>query len=638
MNNAGDTTIEYINLDPDFIAGSIYNNENMYFNSEWRYPDAVYNAKKIQINGYILIECRSIFGKEYEDISPLLIRNGFYMERIYCEQGLACVRRYVQSNDYYEIIVVKNPISNSFCQSTVRIYGHNPSVNDYKIELITNYKAPWQTYKERPLIAYKADQLPRIIKRIETNVPIFEEEVPESYWNTGDISTAININFNNPRLDWVISVNPSYTGIIRISWNTDDIKAKVAHIYHTESVTGNRELLADIDFSVGYFDTTYNAISIDKLPDTLFMSTDNDNIDMVFCMLTHGVKIDTYGIGGESIPAEIVTENDNVSITVRIAGKGKPDVIKPPSPNDPTNPDVPVDITDTEFLERGGDLITTFKITEDQLHLIGQKLWSYSMLNASIFNLSSAPIENIIAVKLMPVSFSGTVTRPIMCGNYETGQSGLVIKSTTPVNIGNVDVPAYYNNFLDYEPYTQCSIYIPFIGFRGLAANYVVGHNISVTYVYDVVTGSCKVTVASDGSVFCEYDGECGIDLPLTSSNRAEVEAAQISSFITSVASKNPLPMLNAATQSPTYESSGSVNSTCAAQLRLKCFVIIDRPISDLPQTYAHDYGMYCGITCAIGDLNGFTACNDNVDLTGIPCTDAEREMIRDYLIGGFYA
>lgn len=629
MSNAGDTTKNYVNtlpLLPESGKYYEYPYPPLTTIADWKNPDIAVNEKTgAQINGYLDIITRSSNPK-VNTITPGVGQAVYsrFTARAYDIDGICILKTWNAPRQCYSLQFKKvnsnnNPLS-TYATSGYAYYGRAQAYNQGEDWSTVNSFILWY--------------LPESTQMIKTNIPVFEDIIPQEYIDNGDTSNAVNINKN--RLDWVITVLPTYTGLITIDWNTDIKDMKSVNIYCNE--ISQAGLMFTVPYSDGRFLTTFDAIGQLVRTDrfSLIVTADNDDKYNAFAYLQNGVKPTLWGLGNYNLKP--IIENIDCSITVRVAGKGKPDVIKPPSPNDPTDPDNPVDITDTESLKRGGDLITTFKITETQLHLIGQKLWSYSLLNASVFNLSSAPIENIISVKLMPVSYTGTIQRAIMCGNYATEQTGYVIRDTPPINIGNIDVPAYYNNFLDYEPYTQCSIYIPFIGFKGLAANYVVGHNISVTYVYDLVTGSCKVTVASDGAVFCEYDGECGIDLPLTSSNRAEVEAAQITSFVTSVATRNPLPMLNAATQSPTYESSGSVNSTCAAQLHLKCFVIIDRPISDLPQTYAHDYGMYCGITCSISNLSGFTVCNDNVDLTGIPCTDAEREMIRDYLIGGFYA
>lgn len=621
MSNAGDTTIDYTQYINDVTDTPTSGHE-----LQWSNPVIEYNNNNVPINAHLII-------KERIPMSPSGYTIKYSYLRIYAENGLFIWRN---NNNGYCTVYART--ETGVLQYTTATESNYYNGNDEftaclssKKEWTTATSMTWEFYREQYVLS------------LDIDAPIFpRNNMPENYWDTGNTDGSIDIK--QTQLNFTVTVQPTFDGQITINWNADNyhsVKQPEKIILSIMNSGTDNPSIAEQPFNTGGYITSYTdclRYSVNAGIDAFSLGlraiyTDGSESDMMYADFTKHVKPYAWGVS----PFIAMPKND-CTIDVKIAGKGgKPDIIKPPANNDPTDPTTDPDINDDEILERGADLTTTYKVTKSKLKEIGQKLWNFSLADIS-FNLSSAPIENVVSIKLMPISQSSVTVATILVGNMDTGVTGNIVNTINPRVIGTVDVPAYYNNFLDYEPYTQCSIYLPFAGFKSLQSNYIIGHAVSVKYTYDVVTGSCKIAILSDNKTFAEFDAQCGIDLPLTSSNRAQIESAQLASFVGAVTTGNIMPLLDTAIKTPTYNSTGSSNSTCAAQMRLKCFITVDRPVADLPYSFPHDVGVYCGITCQIGKLSGFTVCNPNVDLSGIPCLAAERDMLLDILTSGFYA
>ena len=60
--------------------------------------------------------------------------------------------------------------------------------------------------------------------------------------------------------------------------------------------------------------------------------------------------------------------------------------------------------------------------------------------------------------------------------------------------------------------------------------------------IYDVITGACKAIITVNGYQCYEFDGNCGIDIPLTAGNRSQVEMGYVKAavgVISNIANKN---------------------------------------------------------------------------------------------------
>lgn len=301
--------------------------------------------------------------------------------------------------------------------------------------------------------------------------------------------------------------------------------------------------------------------------------------------------------------------------------------------------------SDTTVLSSGiGVLTSTFHMTKERLKQLGQFLWGSSVFDEfSLIN--NNPIENIISCKAIPYNISGT-TQEITLGNVKTGVNGEKISQNfSKQTIGTVTIAEHYNNFLDYAPYTNVIIYLPYIGFKELDASLVMGKTLKIEYTLDVITGGCLAQIYVGNIRLYEFTGNIGVDISITASNRAQVESAYISAgvgVVSSAMSGNVTGAVNsiigAATSQYHYSGTGNPSPSCVASTNRTCYVVIDRPQYQSLNAFNHTRGRMCCLSKTIGSLNGYTVCDGNIDISGISATDEEKEEIVNILSTGFFA
>ena len=300
---------------------------------------------------------------------------------------------------------------------------------------------------------------------------------------------------------------------------------------------------------------------------------------------------------------------------------------------------------DTNVLSSGiGVLTSTFHMTKERLVQLGQFLWGSSIFEEfSLIN--NNPIENIISCKAIPYAISGT-TQEITLGNVKTGVNGEKISQNfNKQTIGSVAIAEHYHNFLDYAPYTNVIIYLPYIGFKELDTSLVMGKTLRIEYTLDVITGGCLAQIYVGNIRLYEFTGNIGVDISITASNRAQVEGAYINAgvgIVSSAMSGNVTGAVNsiigAATSQYHYSGTGNPSPSCVASTNRTCYVVIDRPQYQQLKAFNHTRGRMCCLSKTIGNLKGYTVCDGNIDISGISATDEEKEEIVNILSSGFFA
>ena len=290
-----------------------------------------------------------------------------------------------------------------------------------------------------------------------------------------------------------------------------------------------------------------------------------------------------------------------------------------------------------------GVLTSTFKMTKERLIQLGQFLWGANIFDK--FSLvNNNPIENIISCKSIPINTDGT-NQEIILGNVSTGVNGEKISNNfAKQTIGSIAINEHYHNFLDYAPYTNIILYLPYIGFKELDTTLVMNKTLQIIYTVDAITGGCLAQVYVNSVRLYEFTGNVGIDIPITASNRAQVEAGYIQAGVGAAASalggnvgSAVTSLLNSATSQYHYSSTGNPSPMCVASTNRTCYVIIDRPNYQNLKAFNHTRGRKCYLSKTISTLHGFTICDSNIDLSGINATQSELEELKEILSSGFY-
>lgn len=106
--------------------------------------------------------------------------------------------------------------------------------------------------------------------------------------------------------------------------------------------------------------------------------------------------------------------------------------------------------------------------------------------------------------------------------------SGIVVNPTTfevkgwgsgdsfMVPGGTLHYDRYYGNFLDYAPYSEAELYIPYCGAVKLDPQVYCGHNIKVNYLVDFNSGACLALIYRDNLICDQISGQMGIPINFT--------------------------------------------------------------------------------------------------------------------------
>lgn len=521
--------------------------------------------------------------------------------------------------------------------------------------------------------------IPPLKNTFRTNIPMFrlgDDEAINNYLQNGDDSGRVNPPMYPTK--WDLYIDGTKNPLYKLAWNCADVpksdysKVKILYCASDETVP-NTYIVKDSKYyeyndksvKLNYHDIRDavwgNMGDAVNPPITIivqfeyFESTTvvpKGTSSYMYCELFPSEKDGhMYGnIGfcevGEHSTWFVKTDiGDGSTFTAHDGTEGSDGYTKDDDKGYDDNKDKDENDNDTNVLSSGiGVLTSTFHMTKERLVQLGQFLWSGSIFDQfSLIN--NNPIENIISCKAIPYAISGT-TQEITLGNVKTGVNGEKISQNfSKQTIGSVAIAEHYKNFLDYAPYTNVIIYLPYIGFKELDASLVMGKTLLIEYTLDVITGGCLAQIYVGNIRLYEFTGNIGVDISITASNRAQVESAYINAgvgVVSSAMSGNVTGAVNsiigAATSQYHYSGTGNPSPSCVASTNRTCYVVIDRPQYQPLKAFNHTRGRMCCLSKTIGNLKGYTVCDGNVDISGISATDEEKDEIVNILSTGFFA
>lgn len=312
------------------------------------------------------------------------------------------------------------------------------------------------------------------------------------------------------------------------------------------------------------------------------------------------------------------------------------------NPNNPTEPPSknhgsisipPKNPTDSVTSSR---LFTVYNPTADQIDALGGYLWGESIAGtlASIF---TNPLNAIISLHCIYCEPDVIGTREIRLGYLASGVSAkYVVSQYKEVDCGTIRIPEYYGDCRDYSPYTTINLYLPFIGFRPIKVDDVMGSELSIKYYVDVYTGACLacVSVNKGGVIQLTYnfDGNCSVMLPLTAGSWANMTVGLATSLTSMIV--NPvaglLQLPNAVHNGISMSSQGQMGSNVGAMGRKKPYVVVTNTQAYDAIGYNELYGYPANILTKLSQLEGYTKVKEvHVENVNNATVDEKNEIER---------
>lgn len=324
------------------------------------------------------------------------------------------------------------------------------------------------------------------------------------------------------------------------------------------------------------------------------------------------------------------------------------------------------------------------KLTRSAMESLASQTWTekgWLQYLASFSNLSRAS-DGVVDVKTCFADIpSGNNARiaaiagfglndPIPCSR---------IDQYVEFDMGHVDVPNYFGSFLDYSPYTELVLELPFAQPVQIPPEVVVGHSIGLKLYADVMSDSAMYIVHCNGRLIAQVPADIFVHIPFAASEYSQSAASALSGYIagagnigvqtagnvaraglqlasgnvvgaaataigtaTSVASAVPTPskMMHEAkrheesrqiTQISQGGGAGAIGAMTAKYAVLK----ISRPHVTIPPRYYELNGCPSGFVKKVGECKGYLEVG--AIYGAIKCNAEEFAMITEVLAGGVY-
>lgn len=470
------------------------------------------------------------------------------------------------------------------------------------------------------------------------------------------ISSVIRYEYATPySLPTATTLVSAYRGFAaRYKLNGDD-----------EAVTGNNVLYNDSDFKIPIGYGTYN----NKL-----------------YHICGTYVVTPYTIG--ALSGVSVEYWDNTWGPMEIEVKDDPNEEDPPEDGpgkggggggegDHNLPDGPIQIPPLPILGScSPSWLRTYMMSRQDIDEFGEELVDPTPMQ-QLKAYFADPLDAIVGITLCPCIPSGPryQNTPKIHGTpgYEFSRSFTAISSQFGVvNCGFVDMAPYWDNCFDFDPYTKISIFLPFIGYRELNADEVMGGKIGVVYHVDVVTGDCIafVTVSAPSEsiygpmpekVIAEHHGNCGVQVPIGRVSHDAAVGASLNLMTTfagmavgaaagyaglaapqEISESQVASQLSSSTMTAVegmktkVERAGALGSNAGYMGNRKPYLIRQIARQDKPKNYKQICGYPCNKEGPLSKFEtGTLACVEDIQLNNIPAMETEREEIIQFLKGG---
>ena len=254
--------------------------------------------------------------------------------------------------------------------------------------------------------------------------------------------------------------------------------------------------------------------------------------------------------------------------------------------------------------------------------------------------------EAIVAVRYMPVrpEWIGGVSADtkIIVGMLEKTETVRIINKVVPdiQTIGSIDIRELakdnktWDGFLNYSPYCQMSLYLPFHGFIDLDADLIMNSKLTIKAAYDILTGTIQYFIyrtargADNLNLVNTVVAKMATDIPISLQTKTQRDSAifqNVSSAAgnligagASLATGNPIGMVmstaNIAATQPTgapLTLKGTISENGAYYDSALCAIYVKRPGINIPSNYDRKVGNPCNVAMKLSSVHGFVKCEN---------------------------
>lgn len=344
----------------------------------------------------------------------------------------------------------------------------------------------------------------------------------------------------------------------------------------------------------------------------------------------------------------------------------------PGQPNNPTgggggngdNTEDDIDLPDVTFFPNSNSY-NRYWLKSADLSRFQNWVFSETFFN-NILRLWNDPAEYLINISFYP--FNGYLhdVNHVTTTNISIGNIGSDIQAyqmsdgyNARFRGGTFTLSEYYGTYLDYAPYTSAEIYIPYIGYRQLNINDVMGKKLELIYAVDWDTNQLTATILTNDRPLTMFSAPFGVKLSLSGTNANQV-AETISRGVANTVMSAGMAIANGAMGNVAgavgygmQAGGGALNTVLDVQVSPRQFgqptpatglyntqiphLIVHRPISAEPNDFAAMRGYSAGYSGLVSEFSGYLECSAvDIAATGT-MSENEQTAIINLLNGGIY-
>lgn len=291
--------------------------------------------------------------------------------------------------------------------------------------------------------------------------------------------------------------------------------------------------------------------------------------------------------------------------------------------------------------------ITLFNPTIAQLKALASFMWSNPLFDVSAWKkIFADPMNAILGLSLVPVVVPSGGTANVKVGNIST-DVGMTLATAqfVEVDCGTLNVMEYWGAYLDYDPYTKAEIYLPYIGFRPLATDDIMGKSVTVKYHVDILSGACVAYVKCGNTVLYSFIGQCASSIPITGNDWTNVIngvmsiAGAIGTTVATGGATAPMSITSVSQTvtnqlKPTIQRSGGMSGTGGMLAVQTPYITLTRPNQALPKYQNKYLGYPAFITMDLSEIEGYTEI-ESIHLENVPATAGELSELETILKTG---
>ena len=292
--------------------------------------------------------------------------------------------------------------------------------------------------------------------------------------------------------------------------------------------------------------------------------------------------------------------------------------------------------------------ITLFCPSQAELNALADYMWSPLFDVDTLKKLFANPMDCILGLSVIPVPIVPEGTKTVKVGGVSTTVSmGYTNHQYYPVDCGTVTIPKRWGAYMDYSPYTKLNIFLPYIGFRQISADDVMGKTLHLRYMIDILSGACNAELKVNNAVLYSWAGSCAMQIPITGNDwRSAITAGvsiagSVAATVLSGGASAPMiagtvasATVNSLALKPEVQRSGSLSSASGFLAAQRPYIVRTNPRNAIPANQNKYSGYPSFVTVSLGSLTGYNEVY-SVHLENIPATGAELDEIETTLKGG---